>query len=420
MAPRPEKPDTVIIGGGQAGLAISCLLTQQDRDHVVLEKTDRIGSSWRRRWDSFTLVTPNSWLQLPGHPYEGGDPDGFLSREEVVAYLEDYADSFEPPIRFGTTVTRLARRRDGGYRVETDDGPYRAANVVVATGTFQQPAVPAPSERVPADIQQLHSSDYRNPAQLPDGAVLVVGSGQSGSQIAWELHEAGREVYLCVSDAGRLPRRYRGRDGMWWAMQLGILDETVDELDSPAERFDANPRVSGRDGGRDINLHAFARDGVRLLGRLQDVRGGRALLGADLHDNLAAADEMAARIQQGADNLVEATGLDLPEESVEEPDDGFEQEQRDQLDLADAGIGTVIWATGYRWDYGGWIDLPVVDDYGYPVQQRGVTAYPGLYFLGLHYLHTRRSGLLLGVGDDAEHVAAHIAERARQGASVSN
>lgn len=420
MAPSTEKRDTVVIGGGQSGLAMSCLLTQQDRDHVVLEKTDQIGSSWRRHWDSFTLVTPNSWLQLPDHPYEGDDPDGFLSRDEVVDYLRDYADSFDPPIRFGTTVTRLARHGDGGYRLETDDGAYRAANVVVATGTFQQPAVPAPSERVPADIEQLHTSDYRNPAQLADGAVLVVGSGQSGSQIAWELREAGREVYLCVSDAGRLPRRYRGRDGMWWAIQLGIMDETVDELDSPRERFDANPRVSGRDGGMDINLHAFARDGIRLLGRLRDVRDGRALLGADLHDNLAAADDMAAQIRQGADTLVEATGLDLPEESVEEPDDGFEQEQIDELDLADAGIDTVIWATGYRWDYSSWIDPPIFDDFGYPVQERGVTDYPGLYFVGLHYLHTRRSGLLLGVGDDAEHVAAHIADRARQRTSAGN
>ncbi|MDX1614685.1 MAG: NAD(P)-binding domain-containing protein [Candidatus Promineifilaceae bacterium] len=205
------------MGGGQAGLAMSYLLTQQDRDHVILEKRQRIGETWRRRWDSFTLVTPNWALQLPGFPYQGDDPEGFLPRDEIVTYLEDYADQFDPPIHFGVEVTAVERQTDGeGYVVHTSERDYEAANVVVAVGTFQRPDIPAFSRKVPEDIHQLHSSDYRNPEMVPEGNVLVVGSGQSGCQIAQELHESGRQVYLATGSAGRLPRRYRGKDGMWW------------------------------------------------------------------------------------------------------------------------------------------------------------------------------------------------------------
>ena len=414
MALNAETIDTVIIGGGQSGLAMSYLLKQQDREHVVLEKRNRIGESWRHRWDSFTLVTPNWQLQLPGYPYQGENPDGFLSREEVVTYLEGYAGSFEPPVQFGTEVTGMEANGNGrGYLVRTPDTHFEANNVVAATGTFQSPNIPGCSENVPGIIRQLHSSDYRNPESLPDGNVLVVGSGQSGSQIARELHEDGRDVYLCVGRAGRLPRRYRGRDGMWWAVQLGILDETVDDLDSPAERFSANPVISGTNGGQDINLHQFARDGIRLLGHLNDIRDGCAVLADDLHDNLSAADQMADQIRQGVDTFIEKTGMDLPEEIVSEPQDGFDQEMIPELDLEKAGINTIIWATGYGWDYS-WIRLPILDEFGYPVQERGVTDFPGLYLVGLHFLHTRKSGLFLGVGEDAEYIARHMEKRSAE------
>ena len=210
-----EQRYTIIIGGGQAGLAMSYLLTQQGRDHVVLEKSKRIGESWRQRWDSFTLVTPNWQLKLPGFPYQGNDPDGFLTRDEVVAYLQDYADLFAPPIRFGTEVISLEQNDEAnGYLVYTEDQVYEAPNVVVTVGTFQMPDIPDFSHKVPDEIVQMHSSEYKNPAALPAGKVLVVGSGQSGCQIAQELHENGRQVYLCTGSAGRLPRRYRGKDGM--------------------------------------------------------------------------------------------------------------------------------------------------------------------------------------------------------------
>lgn len=413
MATRIEKRDTVIIGGGQAGLAMSYLLTQQDRDHVVLEKGRRVGESWRRRWDSFTLVTPNWQLQLPGHPYQGDAPDGFLHRDEVVAYLEEYVKMFEPPLRFGVEVTAVEpKEAEDGYRIHTSGHLYEADNVVVAVGAFQFPNIPAFSEDAPEAIVQVHSSDYQNPDDLPEGNVLVVGSGQSGCQIAQELNENGRHVYLCTGSAGRLPRRYRGKDGMWWGIKLGMVDQTVDELDSPAERFAANPQISGKDGGQEINLHQFARDGIELLGRLQGFQGQRAMLAPDLHQNLARADKMAAQFRKGVDKYVREAGLDVPEETVTELQDGYEQEVKTELDLTEAGIGVILWATGFDRDFS-WIQLPIFDEWGYPIQQRGVTEHEGLYFLGLHWLHTLKSGLFLGVGEDAEHIAAHIAGRAK-------
>ncbi len=241
-----KKIDTVVVGGGQSGLATSYLLTQAGRDHVIFEKSEEIGHKWRRRWDSFTLVTPNWQLQLPGHTYEGANPRGFLSKDEVVEYLQDYVDSFDPPLNLGEEVSRVTRNEeDDSYLVVTTDGRYEANNVVVATGAFQSPDMPDFSVKAPEWITQIHSSDYENPDALPEGAVLVVGSGQSGSQIARELNESGRQVYLCISNAGRLPRRYRGKDGMWWAMKLGIFSQTVDQLESPAERFAQGTVLSG-------------------------------------------------------------------------------------------------------------------------------------------------------------------------------
>lgn len=406
-----EQVETVIIGGGQSGLAMSYLLTQQERDHLVLEKQKRIGETWRRRWDSFTLVTPNWQLKLPGHFYDGDDPDGFMPRDEVIAYLQDYAALFDPPIRFGVAVTAVEEDEQGdGFLVHTTDGTYAADTVIVAVGAFQRPYIPAFKSNIPRDILQLHSSEYRNPKALPDGPVLVVGSGQSGCQIAQELNESGRKVYLCTGSAGRLPRRYRGKDGMWWAVELGMADQTVDQLDSPAERFDANPQISGKDGGQDINLHQFARDGIVLLGHLQDVQDHKAILASDLHDNLAGADKMASEFRKGVDKYVQKTGLDVPQEPVDEPQDGYEQELIRELDLREAGISTIVWATGYDFDYS-WVELPLFDEYDYPIQEQGVTEHAGLYFLGLHWLHKLKSGLFLGVGEDATHIAEHIAER---------
>jgi putative flavoprotein involved in K+ transport len=406
-----QQFDTVVIGGGQAGLSASYYLAQQDREHVVLEK-DRPGESWKsKKWDSFTLITPNWQMKLPGFEYGGDDPDGFLSREEVAQYIDDFAASFDPPFRLGVEATSVKRDGEGnGFRIETDAGALEASNVIVAPGTFQRPKIPSGSQRISAGVVQVHSSRYRNPQQLPPGAVLVVGSGQSGCQIAKEIYQSDRQVYLCTSKVGRVPRRYRGRDFVWWLVNTGVADETVDDLDSPAERFAPNPHVTGKDGGHTLNLHRFAREGVTLLGHLEGAGGSKIWLADDLHENLEAADTFAAEFKKGIDKFIEKSGMEAPEEDKPELRAGYDTKSTTELDLEQAGITSVIWATGYTFDFN-WVNFPVFDEFGYPVQERGVTGVPGLYFLGLHWLHTIESGLFAGIAEDAAHVAAHIAER---------
>jgi putative flavoprotein involved in K+ transport len=412
----PEQAEAVVIGGGQAGLAISYYLTQLARPHVVLEQAPQIAPAWRHgRWDSFTLVTPNWTVRLPGCPYQGGDPDGFMPRADVVRHLEQYAASFQAPVRCGVHVTAVDPARDGqGYRVATADGvTYAAATVVVATGSFQFPKPTPFSGALPPEILQLHSSHYRNPSALPPGAVLVVGSADSGCQIAEELNESGRHVYLCVGRAGRRLRRYRGKDFMFWVVTLGRVEQTADQLPSPSARFAANPQLSGKHGGHTLNLHQFARNGVVLLGRLMGVDGYRIALAPDLQENLANADRASEDFKQGVDEFVRRTGMDVPEpepDPVDEVCSDAGKHAPAELDLKAAGITTMIWATGYGFAFR-WVHLPVFDDYGFPVQQRGITRFPGLYFLGMNFLYNRKSGILLGVGEDAAHIAAAIAAR---------
>jgi putative flavoprotein involved in K+ transport len=408
-----ERLNTAVIGGGQAGLSISYYLTQQGRDHVVLEK-DRPGEAWRsKKWDSFSLVTPNRQMELPDFPYTGDDPQGFMRRDEVVQYIDDFIASFHPPLRLGVEAHSVAEKAPGdGFTVETDAGVLEASNVVVATGTFQKPRVPAFSQRISPDVSQRHSSRYRNPERLRPGAVLVVGSGQSGAQITEELYQSGRKVYLSTSSVGRAPRRYRGRDFTWWLDKSGFLDQTVDDLESPAERFDPNPHVTGKDGGHTLNLHQFALDGVTLLGRLEGASGAEVRVADDLHENLAAADKTATELKKGIDTFIEKAGIDAPEDDRRALEAGYEAEGIRELDLESAGVTSVIWATGYTYDYSSLVKLPIWDEFGYPKQERGVTARPGLYFLGLHWLHTLKSGLFYGIAEDAAHVAEHIAARA--------
>lgn len=404
-----ENIHTAVIGAGQAGLSVSYYLKQQGIEHIVLDKSG-IGASWRQRWDSFTLVTPNAMNNLPDFP-SGGDPDGFLERDAVIRYLEDFATSFAPPLRTGVLVTAVTPQDTGqGFTVETDAGPYHCHNVVVATSIFQQPRLPAGAAALPAGILQLHSSQYRHPSALPDGAVLVVGSGQSGTQIVDELLAAGRQVYLSVSRAGRAPRRYRGRDIMAWMRLFQLFEMPVHQLESPAERFEAHLHLSGRDGGKTLNLRRFGREGVVLLGKVAGVAGDCLYLADDLTQNLQAADTAAARLCGMIDKRIEESGIEAPLPTAEEllPESWEPRETGRELSLAAAGISAVVWATGYRFNFN-WIKGLDVDVYGYPVQQQGVTAQPGLYFAGLHWLNKFKSGLLYGVAEDAAHVAAHLA-----------
>jgi putative flavoprotein involved in K+ transport len=407
-----EQVETVIIGGGQAGLALSYYLTRQGRAHLVLEQ-GRVGEIWRSgRWDSFTLNTPNWMTQLPGFAYQGGDPDSFLPRADIVAYLEQYADSFHAPLQCGVRVTAVRQQPGGdGYLVETGESAINARNVVLATGAYPKPKLPTASAALPADICQLHTSEYRNPQALPSGAVLVVGTGQSGCQIAEDLYESGRQVYLSISSCGRAPRRYRDKDGLWWLARLGFLDRTVEQLPSPQAKFACNPHVSGTHGGHDINLRQFARQGMILLGRVQAAQGNQIMLAPDLEESLAKADAFAAHVMHEIDEYIEKTGMQVAAKSTtgEVSSHGATPTKPVlTLNLHSAGISTVIWASGYQLDFG-WVRLPVFDQTGYPVHRRGVTACPGLYFLGLHWLYKMKSGLLYGVGEDAAFIAAAIA-----------
>jgi putative flavoprotein involved in K+ transport len=401
-----ERVNTVVIGAGQAGLSVSCCLRQRGIPHVVLEQ-ERVGASWRRRWDSFTLVTPNAMAQLPRFAY-GGDPGGFMQRDDVIGYLNAYAASFAAPLRVGVRV-HMVTPRERGWTVHTSAHTFDCVNVVVATGSYQSPRLPACASALWHDIVQLHSADYRNAAMLPEGGVLVVGSGQSGAQIADDLERAGRRVHLSVGRAGRAPRTYRGRDVMEWFREFGMFDRPATALDSPAERFAANPHLSGRDGGCTLDLREFATRGMTLLGRVEWADGDRIRFADDLFDNLEGADRFADELCALIDERIEEAGINAPVSAPAQTPAASIPAPPRELSLRDAGIGTIIWATGYNFDFS-WTGAPL-DPWGYPVQQQGVTALDGLYFVGLHWLHRMKSGLLYGVGEDADHVTSHLAAR---------
>ena len=402
---------TVVVGGGQAGLSVSHYLKQLSVDHVILEQADRPGEAWRNhRWDSFALNTPRWQSRLPGVRYGADDPDGFMPRQEIVAHLDEMAQRL--PIRTRSRVVSVAREAaSGDYVVSVDDGEkIRTRNIVVATGLYQTPKIPELGRDLPAGIRQLHSDNYRNPEQLLPGAVLIVGSAQSGAQITEELYESGRKVYLAVGRAGRTPRRYRGKDANWWLARMGHYDRTVSELPSPRAKFAGKPHISGTKGGHTINLHQFARDGVTLLGRLEAIDGGIVKLKGDLHDNLAAADRAEAEFVKAVDSYVASTGMSAPAEELPILRNGLDQRILTELDLAAVGVTNVIWATGYTFDFS-MIALPVTDGDGFPIQTRGVSAFPGLFFVGLPWLHNAKSGLIFGVGEDARYIADRIAAR---------
>jgi putative flavoprotein involved in K+ transport len=405
-----DRRQVVVVGGGQAGLAMSYCLKQHGIDHVVLEK-HTVAHEWRqRRWDSFCLVTPNWQCRLPGHPYRGPEPTGFMAREAIVQYVLDYVRSFQPPLFEGVAVTGLRAHQAGGFLLETSAGPCHADQVVVATGGYHTPQIPRLSERISDDIVQIHSSAYRRPEALPPGDVLVVGSGQSGCQIAEDLHIAGRRVHLSVGSAPRTARRYRGRDVVEWLEQMGYYTLPVEEHPLKERvRAKANHYVTGRDGGRDIDLRQRALEGMRLYGRLLSAGPGRLTFGDDLTRNLDAADAVCESIKTTIDNFIAKENIDAPTEPryvpVWKPSD-----EPDALDLIGQGVSSIIWSTGFRTDYR-WIDVPVFNGSGYPVHHRGVTAAFGLYFIGLPWLHTWGSGRFSGVGTDATYLADQIQRR---------
>jgi putative flavoprotein involved in K+ transport len=391
----------VVVGAGQAGLAMSYFLQQAGREHVVLERRGSLGGGWQDRWDAFRLVSPNWTASFPGRPYDGDDPSGFMPRGEIAARVAAYGDAIAAPVVTDAAVARLAARSDGGFRLETGQGSVDSRHVVIATGGFHVPKVPIVSEQLQG-ITQVHSHDYRNPASLPDGAVLVVGSGQSGVQIAEELAEAGREVYLSVGSADRLPRRYRGRDIFEWfkavateGPRFGLRFPSVDQMPDPRMRLQGNAALSGHHGGHETNLRRFAAARkMTLLGRIRGLDGRTLLLDADLPRNLAKADQwFDLRLRPLIDGFIAKAQVDAP------PDDRepftYEPPVLQEVNVAAAGITAVVWATGYSRDYG-WIDLPITDEHGFPRQTAGASDVPGLFFLGSLWQTSIVSATLFG------------------------
>lgn len=395
----------VIIGGGQAGLAMSWSLTQKNIPHLILERY-RMAWAWReQRWDNFCLVTPNWQCKLPGYPYDGDDPHGFMVKEEIVAYIERYAESFNPPIREGINVLRVSKKEDG-FHIQTSAGDYFADQVVVAVGNYHRPRFPELSQSMPQHILQVHSANYKSSEQLPAGDVLVIGSAQSGAQIAEDLHLAGRKVHLCVGSAPRVARFYRGRDVVDWLDDMGHYKLTVDDhpLGEDARRK-TNHYVTGRDGGRDIDLRAFALQGMALYGRLVSCRDGKLQTADDLQFNLDAADATSQKIKDSIDVWIKQQGIDAVEEERYQP--LWQPDESLSRDIDLTSISAVIWAVGFHTDFS-WIDIPVFNNKGYPVHQRGISIHDGLYFLGLPWLWTWGSGRFEGVGEDAIWIANAI------------
>lgn len=409
----PKRVDAAVVGAGQAGLTMSWHLRRAGREHVLLDRRDRLGGGWLDRWDAFRLVSPNWTASFPDDPYRCPDPDGFMPRDEIAARVAAYAGRISAPVVLGTEVHLLRARPDGGFRIETSQGTIDAREVIVATGGYHTPRVLASAANLSRRVASLHSHAYRNERQLAPGAVLVVGSGQTGVQLVEELHQAGRRVFLSVGSAGRAPRRYRGKDLFFWLRLLAARGEelgtplpTAEKLVDPRRRLAANPHLSGHGGGHDTNLRRLASDGITLAGRLEAIDGERIRFASDLSANLAAADRFFdERFRSLVDTAIERAGIDAP------PDDRVrfhhEPPEIPEIDLSRAGIASVLWASGYRMDYG-WIELPIFDDLGFPRQRRGVTSVPGLYFIGSLWQHTQGSATLFGLDLDAQALAERM------------
>jgi putative flavoprotein involved in K+ transport len=402
-----KRVPVIVIGGGQAGLSGSYYLQQQGVEHLVFEKETSMHAWKTQRWDAFCLVTPNWQCQLPGHPYEGADPDGFMKREEIIAYLDAFKAKVAPPIRENVAVKKVTPRPDGGFDVVTADGAYIADQIVVTSGGYHQPIIPRLAERLPAAVTQLHSEQYRNAAGLPDGEVLVVGSGQSGAQIAEDLHLAGRKVHLAVGDAPRCARFYRGRDVVTWLADMGYYDMPVESHPlREGVRDNTNHYVTGRDGGRDIDLRQFAREGMKLYGLLQDSDGEVLKFDDQLATRLDEADKTYNGINAAIDKYIDEKGLSAPPASVYTPVWKPEAPST-SLDLTKSGVTSIVWCIGFRPDFG-WLDAPVFNGLGQPKHYRGVTSVPGVYFLGLPWLHSWGSGRFSGIARDAAYVVDKI------------
>ena len=403
------RATAVILGAGHSGLAMSRCLSERSIDHVVLERGE-VANSWKtERWESLRLLTPSWQSRLPGHAYQGPDPDGFMTMPEVIQFIESYARLISAPIEVNTTVTSV-RRSDHGYEVATDRGTWECRAVVVATGSCNIPHVPAVAEAFPATIRSLTPMDYRGPAQLDEGGVLIVGASATGVQLAREIQASGRPVTLAVGEHVRLPRTYRGRDIQWWMDAVGLLDTRYDEVDDLVRaRHVPSPQLVGTAERLTLDLNALAAMGVSLVGRLVDVRGSIALFSGSLKNVCALADLKMGRLLRMLDEWAAATGRaeEVGPAGSHAPTHIAASPQL-ELDLASGAIRTVVWATGYRPDYS-WLDVPVLDRKGRLRHQGGVVDSPGMYLLGDTFLRRRKSSFIHGAGDDANDLGSHLA-----------
>lgn len=400
-----KRTDILVIGAGQAGLATSRCMTARGIEHVVLER-GRIGERWlSERWDSLRLVTPNWMTRLPGGRYTGRDPDGFMPASAVAGFLGDYAATFRAPVEAGVRVTGVTRR-DAFYHVDTDQGSWSTRGVVIATGCFDIPAVPAVASALPGRIRQIVPADYRRPDDLPHGGVLVVGASATGVQLAEEIHRSGRPVVLAVGRHTRLPRRHRGRDIMWWLDRMGVLDERIEEVASPeAARRQPSLQLAG---GRSVDLALLQRLGVRLVGRVVGIDGVQIGFAPDLPASVAAADDKLVRLISRCDQWAARHALAGLTSEVEPVLPVCCDPTVTRLDLDAERIRTVVWAIGFRRDYS-WLNVSVRGAAGEIVHRGGVTSAPGLYAMGLRFMRRRKSTFIDGAGLDAEEITAHLA-----------
>lgn len=412
MGSKAEQVETVIVGAGHAGLTMSYYLSQLGREHLILER-GRVAERWSsERWESFCFQFPNWTIELPGYQYQCDDPDAFAPGREVFRFVQDYAKFIKAPVRCGIEVTALEQKSDSArYLLKTNSGNIEAANVVIATGPYQQASVPLMSSWVPKNIFHVHSSKYRNPDQLPPGAVLVVGSGASGCQIADDLNLSGRQVYLSVGRHNRVPRRYRGKDFAYWGAALKRTEQIVDTVPLNVRK---GPEIllTGVNGGYDVDLRAMAARGIALLGHSEGIEEGSVLLALDLEKHLAEGDELFKNLKKSVDDYVKKVGLDVPEERESDVIPIMPKQISSavsRLDLKDAGITAIVWASGFHYDFD-WVKLPIFDGAGEPSHRRGVTQLRGIYFLGLRWLYKRKSAFLIrsGPAEDASYLAEQI------------
>jgi putative flavoprotein involved in K+ transport len=405
-----ETIDVVVIGAGQAGLSLSHELSHAGIDHVVLER-GRVGETWRGRWDSFHLVLPNWTVQLPGSAHRSGDPDGFMARDDVVAHLVGYARGFAAPVREGVNVSALESGGESGFLVRASSGEIRARQVVLASGGYQKSYRPPAAGRLPASLHVIDADDYTNPAALPPGPVLVVGSGQTGCQLSEELVEAGRDTHLACGRAPWIPRRLEGRDTWAWVVETPFIDATLADLPSPLARLGANPQASGARGGHDLHYRTLQALGVNMLGHFVGFEDGVAHFAPDLAESVAFGDARYSELCGVIRKSCAARGVKPPEMPPPPP---FRASPAERLELG--GFGAVIFTSGFRPDYTRWVGFPsAFDDLGFPIQQDGSsTVIQGLHFMGVHFQRKRKSATFLGVAEDAAVLAEGIAAQKRR------